>query len=168
MLKKKKMVLSTWMGRFKWFFAHTRTNYLSLAVDEKKKKRRKRKEMTPSLGSCEPLVIVFARPFSVGSPRRWSKDGGLSQLSAGATIPRSHRLRAHLRDALIRFLVAPDANSAIVINSIHPLKAAARFPPSTLVSSSLFVQLWLLFRFTASLFTADQVFPEWMTHMDIS
>lgn len=115
----------------------------------RKKKRRKRKEMTPSLGSCEPLVIVFARPFSVGSPRRWSKDGGLSQLSAGATIPRSHRLRAHLRDALIRFLVAPDANSAIVINSIHPLKAAARFPPSTLVSSSLFVQLWLLFRFTA-------------------
>lgn len=44
--KKKKMVLSTWMGRFKWFFAHTRTNYLSLAVDEKKKKKEKKRNDT--------------------------------------------------------------------------------------------------------------------------
>lgn len=134
---------------------------------EKKRKKEKKRNDTV-------IRVLWAISYRIclailsGSPRRWSKDGGLSQLSAGATIPRSHRLRAHLRDALIRFLVAPDANSTIVINSIHPLKAAARFPSSTVVSSSLFVQLWLLFRFTTSLFTADQVFPEWMTHMDIS
>lgn len=72
---------------------HPRTHQLPVVIcrrGRRKENEKKKEEMTPSLECREPLVIVLpGRLLSWKSSAGCSKDGGLSQLSAGATIPRA-------------------------------------------------------------------------------